>query len=346
MLFRKGFSLLSLLVIFFAIFLYRMFFTTPLDTNESISFTIEQGESVAALATRLEEAGLIRSATWFSRYIQLKGIDTKIQAGTIAIEPPITFAHIADALLKQTAKQEKEITLLPGWDNRDIATYLSEQGLGTSDDILDYIGKSAVDYRKNGFNKQDFSDHAFIAAAPDYATLEGYLAPDTYRIFHDATLSEVIKKLLDERSTQLPIDLIAAINESGRTVHEVMIIASLLEREVRSPKDKALVADIFWRRLDTGWALQADSTVHYLTNKSGDVFTTASDRNVDSPWNTYKYPGLPLGPIANPSPESIQAAVFPEKNDYWYFLTTLDTGEVHYGKTLDEHNANVARYLR
>ena len=94
------------------------------------------------------------------------------------------------------------------------------------------------------------------------------------------------------------------------------------------------------------WALQADSTIHYIVGTSGSVFTSDLDRQVDSLWNTYKYPGLPLGSIGTPSLESIKAAIYPENNDYWYFLTTLDTGKVIYAKTLAEHNINIANYLR
>ena len=132
---------------------------------------------------------------------------------------------------------------------------------------------------------------------------------------------------------------------SGRDVNEVMIMASLLEREVRGVEDKKMVADLFWRRYDNNWALQADSTVHFVSGKNGSVFTTKEDRDSLSPWNTYKYPGLPLGPIAHPSLSSIEAAIYPEKNNYWYFLTDLEGG-VHYGTDLEGHNRNVQKYLR
>jgi len=122
-------------------------------------------------------------------------------------------------------------------------------------------------------------------------------------------------------------------------------MASILEREVRSKDDKAIVSDLFWRRYNLNWALQADSTVHYAVRKKGDVFTTREDRDSVSPWNTYKYPGLPLGPISSPSLGSIMAAIYPEGNNYWYFLTDSD-GAVHYAKNLDEHNQNVQKYLR
>nr|MBP7992627.1 endolytic transglycosylase MltG [Candidatus Magasanikbacteria bacterium] len=186
---------------------------------------------------------------------------------------------------------------------------------------------------------------SWIASKPSRVSLEGYLAPDTYSIYNNATLEEVVDKLLTHREDQL-LPLMPEIVKSGRSLHEIMTMAALLEREVRTPKDKAIVADIFWKRHDVNMGLQADSTVHYATAKEGSVFTSNADRASANPWNTYKYPGLPPGPIATPSLASIEAAIRPTKNDYWYFLTTLDTGEVKYGKTLAEHNANVQKYLR
>lgn len=339
-------KIVILLLIFFGIFLYRQFNITSTHSDAALQFTVAPGETVSMLATKLEEEQLIRSASWFVRYIQLKGIDTKIQAGTFVVEPPVTFAKIAEALVQQTKKGEKEITIIPGWDNRDVAAYLASQGVGSEEDIFRLIGESARDYRVNPFTLFSSFSYPLLAELPKGATLEGYLAPDTYRIFDDASVAEVIAKLLAERDAQFTADMYRDIRAGGRSVHDVIIVASLLEREVRTTKDKAIVADIFWRRLDAGWPLQADSTIHYLTNKKGDVFTTSADRAIESPWNTYTSPGLPLGPIAHPSVESIQAAIYPEKNDYWYFLTTLDTGEVIYAKTNDEHNRNVRTHLR
>jgi UPF0755 protein len=176
-------------------------------------------------------------------------------------------------------------------------------------------------------------------------SFEGYLAPDTYRIYEDATLEEMIEKLIAERDLQFTEEMYRDIERSGRTVYEVITMASIVEREVRTTESRKKVADIFWRRYDMNWALQADSTVHYVVGKNGSVFTTREDRASLSPWNTYKYPGLPLGPISNPSLDAILATIYPEPNDDWYFLTT-DEGEVKYAKTIEQHNANVSAYLR
>jgi UPF0755 protein len=251
--------------------------------------------------------------------------------------------------LENPSVQERTITIIPGWSIRDIADYFEREVIFQAQEVIDVIGQSALDYRtthkKNTPTDIYMKSYTVLQGKPWYVSYDGYIAPDTYRIFKDATVEEIFDKLIAERNTQFTDQMYYDIKQSGRSVYEVITMASILEREVRGEKDKKIVSDIFWRRYDMNWALQADSSVHYLTGKSGDVFTTKQDRDSLSPWNTYKYPGLPLGPISNPSLESIMSAIYPTSNEYWYFLTTSD-GEVKYAKTLEGHNRNVAKYLR
>lgn len=191
-----------------------------------------------------------------------------------------------------------------------------------------------------------FADDPFVVEAkkPSSVDLEGYLFPDTYRFFATATADDIVQKMLHEMDAKFTPDMRAAAAKAGRSIHDELTLASIVEREVRSDDDRAVVADIFWRRVDTGMALQADSTVNYVTGNTTPSISDA-DRTIDSPYNTYKYPGLPPGPISNPGLASITAVVTPQANTYWYFLTDAD-GAVHYAHTNDEQNANKARYLR
>jgi len=127
-------------------------------------------------------------------------------------------------------------------------------------------------------------------------------------------------------------------------MHEMLTMASIIEREVRGDVDRKMISDLFWRRLDIGMALQADSTVNYVTGGKNPSISFV-DRDIDSPYNTYKYRGLPPGPISNPSLSSIEAAIYPEQNNYFFFLTD-PAGKVYYGRTLGEQGANRALYLR
>ncbi len=326
-------------------FLYSEIYTAEAQHAEKVEFTIKSGESVTALSEHLDEKQIIRNAWIFRKYLSLKNLDVKVRAGEFQVESPITLARVAEAL-KHPSQSEREITIIPGWTLRDIATYFEKEGVASKKEFYDLVGEPAVNYKtildgpKVQFDLEVFSDK------PKHVSFEGYFAPDTFRVFADASLKDIVKKIMQHRNSQFTEQMYEDIKKSNRTVFEVITIASLLEKEVRGEEDKKVVSDLFWRRYDSNWALQADSTVHYAVGTDGNVFTTKEDRESASPWNTYRYPGLPLGPISNPSVESITAAIYPKKNDYWYFLTTLDTGEVKYGKTLEQHNANVQKYLR
>lgn len=239
-------------------------------------------------------------------------------------------------------REEVALKIIPGWNLRQVADYLVLKGLATSTEAVFAItGKPAVIYKK-GIRFGPSSD--LIKQKPSEVSLEGYLAPETIRVFVGAPLAEgVIDKFVFQREKELTPEMREAALAKGRTMHEILTMASIVEKEVKRDEDRAKVADILWRRVATGWALQVDSGVHYAVDKTGTVYTTDKERDVDSPWNTYKYRGLPPGPICNPSIESVKAAIYPEKNDHWYFLSGKD-GTMHYAKTLEEHNKN-KKYL-
>lgn len=276
---------------------------------QKANFEVKQGESVSQLAARLENEGVIRSAGFFKLYLRLKGLDKKINFGEFEVKPPITLARVAE-VLSQPGLNEKTITIIPGWNLKQIAKYLSDQGFD-------------------------------VGAGLD-SKLEGYLSPNTYRIYKNASLQDVIDKLKSAREEELKQFDARRWHDSGMT-HVILTLASIIEKEANTPEDMAIVADIFSRRLEQNWALQSCATVNYITGKN-DPGVSASDKKIDSPYNTYKYPGLPPGPICNPSLDAIKAVLEPKKNDYNYFMTGSD-GKMHYGRTLDEHNQNVAKYL-
>lgn len=328
------------------IFLYSEIYTAQAQVDvEKVRFEVKEGETVAELAERLESERIIRSAWLFKRFLRWEDLDTKINIGEFEATAPITLARVAEVLSKP-GLNEREITIIPGWTIRDIAQYFEYNGMFQAEELTELVGLPAVNYKtwKEGAPKL-IGDYKILKDRSWYVSYDGYLAPETYRVYKNAKLEDIVKKLLEQREKEITPEMWSDIEKFGRSFYEVLTMASILEREVKSEKDKSLVADIFWRRLNRNWALQADSTVHYAVNKSGEVFTTQEERAVNSLWNTYKYPGLPPSPICNPSLESIKAALYPEENDYWYFLTTKE-GEVKYAKTLEEHNKNRIDYLR
>jgi UPF0755 protein len=164
---------------------------------------------------------------------------------------------------------------------------------------------------------------------PDTVNLEGYIRPDTYRIFSNASVHDIVDKLVRARADQFTSEMISDIKRQGKTIHEILTMASIIEREVRTPEDRRVVSDLFWRRESIGMALQADSTVHYITGTEGSVFTSSADRDIESlVEHISSIQDCHQGQLVVRRSTLSWRAIYPEENDNWYFLTTLDTGEV------------------
>ncbi len=340
--FKRLFFLIVLVLVVIVFIFYRKIYLAKSDFTGNVIFAITEGESIRSITDRLEEMGIVTDGGLLRKYIAWKNLDRSITHGTVRIEGRVTIVDVARLLTNTKTREEKTITIIPGSNVRDIAESFEKHGFGTQADVYRLLG-APVTFQKPEYtiDTQDF----LFQGKPENVSLEGYLAPETFNVFANATPDEVIEKFISERRKQIEA-LRGDIEKSGHTVFEILTLASVLEREVRSPEDRKIVADIFWRRLKAGWAFQADSTVHYVVGTPDSVFTSEADRNTDSLWNTYKYPGLPAGPIAAPSLSSIEAVLHPIPNSYWFFLTTLDTGEVKYAKTLEEHAQNRYKYLQ
>jgi len=244
-------------------------------------------------------------------------------------------------------REEINITIIPGWNLEQIAENWVEVGLVSSTkDVSDILGSPVYSGGEAG-KKIKFKNNEFelLEERQKDGSYEGFLMPDTYRVYKDADLKEeVLAKIFDNLEGKITTEMRSEIKNQGRSFYEILTMASMVEREAQLEEDMKMVADIFWRRLDMNWALQSCATVNYITGKN-DPGVTNVDREIDSPYNTYLYPGLPSGPIGNPGLNAIKATIYPTENDNWYFMSGKD-GEMHYGRTLDEHNQNVYKYLR
>jgi len=308
----------------------------PVTNNpKQREFKVEKGWGSTQISQELQKAGLIRSAWLFQFYTWQQGISSRLQDGEYFLAQNLSLKEIAQ-ILSRGAGVTKEITLtfIEGWNNQEIADYLAKNGLAQPADFFAIVQKKAAWW----------DEYDFLASRPKTADLEGYLFPDTYRIYRDASLTDIVRKMLNNFDNKLTLELRSEITRQGKTIHGILTLASILEKEVSTENDRKLVADIFYKRLQAGMPLQADSTVNYVTGK-GITRSSAADIQIDSPYNTYKYKGLPPGPICNPGLDAIKAAIYPLKNDYWYFLTTPD-GTVIYSKTHDEHVAAKAKYYK
>ncbi|MFH1430311.1 MAG: endolytic transglycosylase MltG, partial [Candidatus Uhrbacteria bacterium] len=271
-----------------------------------------------------------------------------ITAGAYELSPHLSAWSLSRVVTTTQARPERTVTIIEGWSIRDIGAYLEREGIGSPDELYAIVGIPATDYRHADPEIPRPIDlgaeYPFLVEKPEFIGLEGYLFPDTYRVYADTSVEDIVYKMLDNLSVKLTDELLAEIAASGRSLHQVLTLASLVEKEVSNEEDRPIVAGILWKRRDRGWLLQADSTVNYVTGKS-DPRTRIADHSVDSSFNTYRYAGLPRGPISNPGMASILAALRPQESPYWFFLTTPD-GETKYGRSLAEHNTNIARYLK
>lgn len=248
-------------------------------------------------------------------------------------------------------RQEINLTIIPGWNLRDIADDWVKKGIIKNfGELYSLLGRPAYNYKAAGEPAPalGLADDAqwkdLFDNKPANVSYEGYLFPDTYRVYADAAPVDALKKIFANLDKKITREMRDEIKNQNKTFYDILVMASIIEKEAPNREEMAIVADIFWRRYKKNWALQSCATVNYVTGKN-DPAVSAEDKDTDSLFNTYKYPGLPLGAISNPGLEAITAAIYPKKNSYWYFMSDKD-GVTHWASTLDEHNANVAKYLR
>ncbi len=303
-------------ILFFSLLgfiLVQGFYFSKNPQGQEEFFLIKKGESVFEIGANLEKQGLIQNRFFFNFYILISGSQKKLKAGDYILKSSMPISKIAQKIISGDIEKQ-EITIIEGWNLRDIGWYFENKGMFQAEELY------------------------------EMTELEGYLFPDTYQINREANLEEIIKKMTDNFNKKLTPELREDIQKQGKTVSEIVIIASLLEKEVQTLEDKKIVAGILLNRLQIEMPLQIDATITYITKKQT-INISKKDTQIDSPYNTYKYKGLPLGPICNPGIESIKAAIYPHLNSYWYYLSTPE-GETIFSKTLEEHNIAKAKYLK
>jgi UPF0755 protein len=305
--------------------------TTPID------FKIESGESLTAIANRLQSMGLIKDPDLFKRYLQYNGLDAGIEAGDFTLTKAMNVQQLAQAL-QEGRIAEVQVRIPQAHRIEELADALAAQVPVSATEFLALMQDA-------GQWKAQFS---FLNDLPAGATLEGYVFPDTYGIAKDkVTAREIIATALRNFDKQVTPQMRADLQSQGRTLFDAIRLASIVEREAAVEAERPTIAGVYFNRLTDGMALDADPTVQYALGNTRDPKTwwpqiTQDDyQGVDSPYNLYRNPGLTPGPIDNPALASIKAAIYPEKHDYYYFRASCSQDGTHmFARTLDEQIAN------
>ncbi len=337
------------LIVFFASY-FQNVYKAPEKEGRDIYFEVEKGEGVWEIGQKLWEKGLIKSSFWFETYVWLYGQESDFQAGEYVLNTSMPLKEVILILTSgKVAEQEKTITIIEGWNLRDISNYLEEKEISGKKEFYQITGEPLINYHEKTVDPKafprDFSSRfQFLKSKPKYYSLEGYLFPDTYKVFQEAGAEEVVLKMISNFDQKLSLEMRKEIEKQGKTIHEVITMASLLEKEVRSREDMEIVSGIFWNRIKNGQALQSCATLAYILGENKPRYST-EDTKIESPFNTYQNKGLPPVPICNPGLKAIEAAINPQNSNYNYFLSRPDTGETVFSETFRKHQQNQEKYL-
>lgn len=325
-------------VIGLAVYADKMIQPMP-ASQEKQRISYPQGTTTAQLAAQLDQKGIIRSASFFSLYLKYKKEGARFQAGEYALAPGITLDEIIESLNSgQTMKEEGiRLTVPEGYTVSQVAQKI-QQSYGF--DAAAFIKEA------QSFQNGELALVAQIPADPAIRVrLEGYLFPETYEWKKEAAVHDIIASMvqqLDKKLTELPDGWQQAMARQGMTFHQMLTVASLIEREVALDEERPIVSGVIYNRLKQGMPLQIDATIQYLFDKPKDRLFE-KDLKIESPYNTYLNKGLPPGPIASPSLDSIKAAIYPVDTKYLFYVTKKDGSKGHlFAETFEQHRKNIA----
>jgi UPF0755 protein len=295
----------------------------------TVEFTVPKGATGRGLGPQLASQGLIRDARLWRWLLYRRG-QFAPKAGRHAVSPSMTMAEIATALESSPIPEDVAFSVIEGWRLRDTDAALAAAGLITPGS---YVAAASRPER-------------FTASFPlPKGTLEGYLYPETYRVVPGSVkVEELIQRQLDTFAERFYVPHKEALASSGRTLHEVVVMASMLEREEPVPAQRPLVAGILWKRVDKGYPLGVDATSRYELAEWNDRQAFLKRlRDTEDPWNTRHRKGLPPGPIGAPTVESLRASLAPRPSEFWYYLHDAER-RLHPSRNAEEHEALRRKY--
>ncbi|MBQ7953148.1 MAG: endolytic transglycosylase MltG [Clostridia bacterium] len=294
--------------------------------DTEIYIDISEGSSLKGIATTLKDKNIISYENIFYLYARNRALDFK--AGVHVFNTAMSYGEICDSLCEIPKKDTVKVLIPEGYELRLIAKAFESSGLCTAGEFMDAAVNGHYDY-----------DFITEKSGVRYK-LEGFLFPATYEFEHGASAHDIIDKMLYTFDSFYSDEYSARAKELGMTVHEVVTLASVVEREAANVSEHKKVAGVFYNRIKTGMNLESCATVQYVLKERKPVLSIA-DTKIDSPYNTYKYSGLPVGPISSPSLSAIEAVLYPEEHDYYFFVAKSDGTGHAFSRTLDEHNRAV-----
>ncbi|MFC1751580.1 endolytic transglycosylase MltG [Patescibacteria group bacterium] len=311
--------------------------------------TIEEGKTLKEVANEFETAGLVHSSFWFETIGWAFGTEKNIKAGEYFFENKLSAIELMDAITSDSYKNKFAIVTIPeGFDIRDIAFMFENKGMWQAEELWEVTGLPTVDCRTelsacSRYHKGFAENFPLLSSVPDYTSLEGFLFPDTYYVPINIGPVALVTMMLENMEKKITPEIREQISESGRTFYEIITMASILEKEAATKKDRKIISGILWKRLKSGMPLQVDAVFPYIMGKYS-LGLTLEDLKFDSPYNTYLYKGLPFGPITNPGMSAIESALNPEDSLNWFYLSDAQ-GNVYYSPTYEEHLAKKAKYI-
>lgn len=305
-----------LLLILISLLIVKSFILSPKEFPVPYRLTVEKGQTLFSISQELYDAHVIKSKRLFEIFMISLGSEKRISHGEYYFEEPLNAIEIAFRISgREFGINRKKVTFPEGFTIREM-----------SDRLVIYF--------------PNFDAYTFKALANGK---EGYLFPDTYTFFPSTTAETIFTTLKDNFDIQIK-PLLPDIKSSGRSLKEIIIMASIIEKEASGDGDMDMISGILWKRLDIGMALQVDAPFLYILDKKSNELTSR-DLQTKSPYNTYLNKGLTPTPIGNPGLDSIKAAIFPKDSPYLYYLHDK-SGTIHYAKTYTEHKANINKYLK
>ena len=308
--------------------------------SKEITFEVEENSSYLSIAAKLKQNNLIKSETFYKIYIKIFN-PNNLQVGKYILNQNMGVKKIVETLEKGTKAETVSFVIPEGKHITDVANYISKVTDYSSEELLNYWQSN--DLINKLINKYWFITDEIKNTNLRY-NLEGYFFPATYEIFKDSSMEEITYKMLDKME-----EILSKYKNDIKdyTVHEILTLASIVEHEAILDEDRPKIAKVFLNRLDRGMMLQSCATIGYAINEWKLTYTN-SDLAVDSLYNTYKYYGLPVGPGGLPGEASIKAVIYPDNNDYLYFLADVfdeNSNKTYYSKTYSEHQQKCLIYL-